>query len=663
MAALKALFINPAGTVYGSERSMLALLQARQFEAEVVCPGGGDLERALRKLSIKVDPLVFGKYSLRQNPLWHIKFFFSLLGILRASKPDVLVINLDGNTPLVTLGARLAGLPIVRFSRFEFNRPTRWIDRWCWLAARAVICPSDWVRQQVLSSTPLKFHGRVHRLYDPYIGREASSAEREIFRSKFGLSGNKVIGYVGRLHRGKCVETAIEALAEARKQMPDARLLIIGSDDGSPGGRAYTVELQNRAAALDLAEAVTFTGYVPAEEMPAAIGSLDVCVLPSKSESLGMVLMEAWAQGVPTVASNVGGCREITLASDGGCLAPVGDTKAFAEKLQGLLTDPESATALGQKGKAWVDENCAPSSYAREFVSVINDVIQVRPTTKLTSKVKSVASNPIMLFAYLSWIRSKIFAGKSPRLTLPGGAQIGEWTSFSEYWSFQKIVPESERLFVERCLTRRSEAPGTAFDLGANVGIFTCMIASHGHTVHSFEPIPDTFRRLTKNVKFNGLLDRTFLNCLAVGKEQGMVTFQVRENAAATNRMASPEELSRRNATSVQSVRVTSLDNYCETQGVERIDFVKVDVEGMEPYVLQGARTLLKERRVAAILIEVCPVNLRAVGFSPSDLYREFENARYSPYALTAEGRPGAKLSLAEIEAISLANVVLLPDA
>jgi hypothetical protein len=82
----------------------------------------------------------------------------------------------------------------------------------------------------------------------------------------------------------------------------------------------------------------------------------------------------------------------------------------------------------------------------------------------------------------------------------------------------------------------------------------------------------------------------------------------------------------------------------------------------MEPYVLQGASSLLKERRIAAVLIEICPMNLRNIGMSPADLYRQFESVRYSPYALNDDGRPGIKLLVTDIEAMSLANVVLLPD-
>jgi phosphatidylinositol alpha-1,6-mannosyltransferase len=174
------------------------------------------------------------------------------------------------------------------------------------------------------------------------------------------------------LHRGKRIEVAIRALPEVRKQLGDARLLVIGEHDGSAAGAAYEMELRQLAKDLNLAEAVLFSGYLSAEQMPAAIAACSVCVLPSESESFGMVLMEAWAQGVPTVASNISGCGEITRASGGGHLAPVGDVGAFARQLLLLLPHPLTASEFGQKGKAWVGHHCAPASYAAQFRSVLN---------------------------------------------------------------------------------------------------------------------------------------------------------------------------------------------------------------------------------------------------------------------------------------------------
>jgi FkbM family methyltransferase len=281
----------------------------------------------------------------------------------------------------------------------------------------------------------------------------------------------------------------------------------------------------------------------------------------------------------------------------------------------------------------------------------------------LLSKMRTLAANPAMLSAYARWIGAKLLSGKPARIPLRGGVSIGGWLSFSEYWSFRDIIPERERAFVESCLANNGRRKATAFDIGANVGAFTCLMASLGQSVHAFEPIPETFCRLKANVTLNGLLSDTHLNCLALGKNTGLVTFRTEEFGAATNRMAVPSASPAKNNTSVQLVAVTSLDEYCQQQDIKRIDFVKLDVEGMEPFVLQGAKRLLRERRIAAILIEICPVNLCAVGLSPADLYHEFESCRYGAYALGIDGKPGTKLRLCDIEAISLSNVALLPES
>ena len=378
---MKALFVNPGVRAYGSGRSMLSLLQARKFEAEVVCPGGGKLEQELQQLGIKVHPLAFGRYSVRQNPFWHLDFYRRFRRILKQSRPDAVVINLDGNTPLVTLASVSAGLPILRFSRFEFKAPTRRLERWCWLRANAIICPSELVRQQVLAWAPAEIHDRVHRLYEACAARTPSAGEIAAFREKFGLGGDPLIGYVGRMHRGKRIETALEALARIRKKISNARLVIVGGYDGSDGEKFYQLELAELAARLGIAGAVTFTGYLDHHQIPVATAAFQVAILPSESESFGLVLVESWAQGIPTVASDVSGCREITLAAGGGHLCPVGDADVFSRHVMDLIENPGQAAELGAVGRRWVQAECSAERYAARFYRLLelsSDEIQPR---------------------------------------------------------------------------------------------------------------------------------------------------------------------------------------------------------------------------------------------------------------------------------------------
>jgi glycosyltransferase involved in cell wall biosynthesis len=374
MTMIKALFVSPGASAYGSARSMLNLLRARRFDAEVVCPGGGALEREVRELGIKHHQLEFGKYSLRQHPPWHLAFYCRFRRILRTSRPDVLVINLDGNTPLLTLAAVFAGIPIIRFSRFEFRVPSRWLDRWCWLKAKAIICPSAWVKQQVLAWVPPGYCERVHQHYEVCAERNVAAEETAAFQHRYSLGDSEIVGYVGRMHRGKRIETAVEALAIVRQQVPNTRLLIVGGYSGSQDEADYKRELERCAKSLGVLDHVTFTGYLEHDQIARAISTFHVGILPSESESFGLVLVEAWAQGVPTVASDVSGCREITRASGGGELCPVGDAAGFAERISNLLRDSKRAGELGAAGRRWVREECSEIQYAERFLMVIEDV-------------------------------------------------------------------------------------------------------------------------------------------------------------------------------------------------------------------------------------------------------------------------------------------------
>lgn len=371
---MKHMFISPAGGAYGSERSMLALLRARDFDAEVICPGGGALEEELYKLGVPVHPLEFGKYAFKKNPLWHYKFYYSVARILKAARPTTVVINLDGNTALVSLAAAHLGFPIVRFCRFQFQPPRRLIEQWTWKLPKAIICPSEDVASGIRNWHTPRGRKQVHCLYDPYDGVRACAADVAAFRAKLGIGSSRVIGYVGRLHPKKRVEVAIEAFGVVNERFPDLTLLIVGDSDGSPDGAAYRSQLVSLAAELGIAGQVKFLGYVPQLEMPTIMATLATCILPSESESFGMVLVEAWAQGVPTLASDVGGCAEITRASGGGCLAPVDAIESFATSLSNLLARPSYAAQLGSSGADWVASHCRSDKYVARFSSVITDV-------------------------------------------------------------------------------------------------------------------------------------------------------------------------------------------------------------------------------------------------------------------------------------------------
>lgn len=267
-----------------------------------------------------------------------------------------------------------------------------------------------------------------------------------------------------------------------------------------------------------------------------------------------------------------------------------------------------------------------------------------------------------MLRPYMVWLASRA-RGASPRHQIAPGVRIGEWINFSEYHTYTTYsgILGSEQIFARQALLRDG-AQGVAFDIGANIGIFSCYLASVGNVqVHSFEPIPETYSRLKRNVVSNSLSERCVLNCLAVGKGSGLVMFKSDPRSPGTNRIHSQQSCgSNRADVSFQQVQTVSLDSYCEKHGITGIDFLKINVEGMEPNVLEGAVRLLTSKLVHSILIEVCPLNLIEAGFSTTGLYDKILVLGYHPFSLAQDGTVGPPMSCLEFSAITLGNVLLL---
>lgn len=353
---------------------MLALLKMRNFSAEVICPGGGALQKELIALEVPTHNVEFGKFAFRNNPIWHLNLFISLRALMKEINPDAVVINLDGNTPVVSMAAYTLGLPIVRFCRFEFRPPSGVVENLAWTYPQKIICPSECVARSLRNWLTPERRGRVHVLYDAYDGKHGEVSNFAVQRTVASNPGRIVIGYVGRLHRNKRVEDAISAFAVVHERFPLATLIVAGANEESEDGDKYKKYLVDLTTRLGVSTSVEFLGYVPPDEMTTLFRDMTACILPSESESFGMVLVEAWSQSVPTVSSDVGGCREITTASGGGLLAPVGDVTAFAKCLLQILDNPAMGKELGRSGASWVDQHCRPEAYLEGFLRIISEV-------------------------------------------------------------------------------------------------------------------------------------------------------------------------------------------------------------------------------------------------------------------------------------------------
>jgi D-inositol-3-phosphate glycosyltransferase len=175
--------------------------------------------------------------------------------------------------------------------------------------------------------------------------------DRAEARRKIGYGAGRLLLFVGRLERLKGVEIAIRALALLRdREHDDLRLIVLG-EDSRDGDESEKERLKAVASALGVRDRVDFLGSVAHHELPYFYAAADALVMPSYSESFGLVALEAQACGRPVVASGVSGLRSVVRDEVSGYLIDGGDPAVYAERIGRLLADPELAQQMGRRGR------------------------------------------------------------------------------------------------------------------------------------------------------------------------------------------------------------------------------------------------------------------------------------------------------------------------
>jgi glycosyltransferase involved in cell wall biosynthesis len=157
------------------------------------------------------------------------------------------------------------------------------------------------------------------------------NADGKSLRSKNGWQDETVLISVGRLAPEKNWDTLVRAFAKVHEKHPETRLVLIG--DGTARS-----SLEELAAELGISERVTFTGAVPFQEIPRYLKAADVFAFASITETQGLVTIEAMAAGLPVVAVNGPGTRDIVEPGKQGFLVE-NDPDALAKGINKLLSD------------------------------------------------------------------------------------------------------------------------------------------------------------------------------------------------------------------------------------------------------------------------------------------------------------------------------------
>lgn len=188
--------------------------------------------------------------------------------------------------------------------------------------------------------------------------------------------------------------------------------------------------------------------------------------------------------------------------------------------------------------------------------------------------------------------------------------------------------------------------PGMVFfDAGANFGQYT-LLAAHrvgsAGQVHSFEPSSRMFAELKYNVELNGLAALCRLNKVALSNNEGIARLSIYEPGAEVYGSIGHHrrEEGKISVIGYEQVKTIRLDDYCsKTSGVNRIDLIKMDIEGAELLALRGATQMLSKAAAPTIVIELADINTVGFGYQATEIWDYLERLGYRMYHFDKHGR------------------------
>ena len=190
--------------------------------------------------------------------------------------------------------------------------------------------------------------------------------KRGEFGKKHGLNGDeKIVLYVGRLHKTKGIDLLVKAFADVSKELGNAKLVIVGPDYG------YKSVLEGLAQSLKISDKVLFTGFVSNDEKMAAFVDGDVLVLPSFS-GFPIIFLEACACGMPIITTNNG--DNLGWIHDNVGYVVDYDKYLLRDAIFKVLSDQKLRREFGIKGKQLIRERFGWSGIIEEIENIYKDV-------------------------------------------------------------------------------------------------------------------------------------------------------------------------------------------------------------------------------------------------------------------------------------------------
>ena len=389
---MKVLYVNHTAEISGGERSLLDLRGGLPGDvvARAACPRG-DLYGALQEVGVSASPITGTAGSLRLHPLHTPR---ALAEMALAAAQVRRIARREGSEIVHANSVRtgiLAGLARARAATVVHVRDclppgvaSTATLRLIGAAATAVVANSRYTASSLGSLVPAE---RVHVVHNGIDLQRWSPGriDRDRARAALGRAGERalLLGVVAQLTPWKGQDTAVQALGMLCREGVDAHLLLVGSAKfRSPAARydtqGYVRRLERLVAENGLTDRVSWLGE--REDVAALVRALDVVLLPSWEEPFGRAVLEALALGVPVVATDVGGPREIITDGREGLLRPPRDPRAWAQAIGVLAGDDQLRERMGGLGRRRVQQAFTLDQHVRSVVALYEQAAAERRT-------------------------------------------------------------------------------------------------------------------------------------------------------------------------------------------------------------------------------------------------------------------------------------------
>jgi len=273
---------------------------------------------------------------------------FKLLPYIKEKNIDLI----HANTRVTQVTACLAGYfsqrPFISTCHGFFKKRLFRKAFHCW--GKKVIAISKEVSDHLMIDFKVKEKdiAVIHNGIDPERFGVLSAEDRASKRSFFGLGGGPVVGIIARLSEVKGHIYLIEAMSLVLKDIPDAQLVIAGE------GKMQD-ELLSLVKRLKMEKSVLFVPTI--NDTRDILAALDLFVLPSLEEGLGLSLMEAMASGIAVIGSDVGGIKSLIQNDYNGLLVASRDVRELSFAIKKLLKDPEKRKNFGDSARKFIAGN------------------------------------------------------------------------------------------------------------------------------------------------------------------------------------------------------------------------------------------------------------------------------------------------------------------